>query len=74
MQLKEYCADKRGRQRAIAEKIGVAYTYMNQMVTGHRPIPVEYCAQIELATGGAVTRKEMRPDDWHEIWPELNHD
>ena len=71
MQLKEYCAHERGRQRAIAEKIDIAYAYMNQIVTGHRPIPIEYCASIELATDGEVTRQEMRPDDWHKIWPEL---
>ena len=29
------------------------------------------CMGLELATGGAITRKEMRPDDWHLIWPEL---
>ena len=23
---------------------------------------------------GAVTRKDLRPDDWHEIWPELKED
>ncbi len=26
---------------------------------------------IERATNGAVTRRDLRPDDWHEIWPEL---
>jgi DNA-binding transcriptional regulator YdaS (Cro superfamily) len=31
----------------------------------------EYCVLIERATGGAVTRKDLRPDDWHLIWPEL---
>lgn len=34
-------------------------------------VPVEYCARIERETGGAVTRKELRPDDWQAIWPEL---
>jgi DNA-binding transcriptional regulator YdaS (Cro superfamily) len=28
-------------------------------------------AKIEAFTGGDVTRKDMRPDDWHVIWPEL---
>lgn len=30
-----------------------------------------YCVAIEKATAGAVTRQELRPDDWHLIWPEL---
>ncbi len=38
---------------------------------GKRRLPVEYCAQIELATGGKVTRRELRPHDWQNIWPEL---
>ncbi|MEY2686583.1 MAG: hypothetical protein RL375_781 [Pseudomonadota bacterium] len=36
-----------------------------------RGVPIERCYSIERATNGAVTRKDLRPDDWHEIWPEL---
>lgn len=36
-----------------------------------RGVPIERCVPIERATNGAVTRKHLRPDDWHEIWPEL---
>lgn len=28
-------------------------------------------AHIERHTKGAVMRWDMRPDDWHQIWPEL---
>jgi len=38
---------------------------------GKRALPVQHCAVIERATGGAVTRRDLRPDDWAEIWPEL---
>ena len=34
-------------------------------------MPIERCVPIERATNGAVTRKDLRPDDWQEIWPEL---
>ena len=37
-------------------------------------IPIVRCVQIEKLTNGAVTRKDLRPDDWHEIWPELKED
>lgn len=30
-------------------------------------------AGVEVFSGGQVTRKEMRPDDWQTIWPELAH-
>ena len=35
-----------------------------------RPGPA-HCVAIERATNGAVTRRDLRPDDWHLIWPEL---
>jgi DNA-binding transcriptional regulator YdaS (Cro superfamily) len=28
-------------------------------------------AAIESFTGGSVTRRDMRPDDFSRIWPEL---
>jgi len=36
-----------------------------------RGVPIERCYAIERATNGVVTRKDLRPDDWQEIWPEL---
>jgi DNA-binding transcriptional regulator YdaS (Cro superfamily) len=35
-----------------------------------QPSP-ESCVAIERATDGKVTRRDLRPDDWHRIWPEL---
>jgi DNA-binding transcriptional regulator YdaS (Cro superfamily) len=35
-----------------------------------RPSP-ENCVSLEQATGGVVTRRDLRPDDWQKIWPEL---
>jgi DNA-binding transcriptional regulator YdaS (Cro superfamily) len=41
------------------------------MVGGDKRVPIERCVPIERATAGAVTRKDLRPDDWAAIWPEL---
>lgn len=30
-----------------------------------------HCVAIERATNGVVSRRDLRPDDWHLIWPEL---
>jgi DNA-binding transcriptional regulator YdaS (Cro superfamily) len=30
-----------------------------------------YCVEIERATEGRVRRWDLRPGDWHRIWPEL---
>lgn len=32
-------------------------------------VPAEYCPSVEAATG--ESRKDLRPDDWERIWPEL---
>lgn len=29
------------------------------------------CVVAERISGGMVTRRSLRPDDWHRIWPEL---
>jgi len=36
-----------------------------------RGVPIEFCAAVERMTKGEVTRRDLRPDDWHLIWPEL---
>ncbi len=34
-------------------------------------VPIERCPAIEKATDGQVSRRDLRPDDWWLIWPEL---
>jgi DNA-binding transcriptional regulator YdaS (Cro superfamily) len=36
-----------------------------------RGVPVTQCSALEAACDLAVRRWDMRPDDWHRIWPEL---
>lgn len=53
-------------------KLAVAIGEQQNTVSNWRSrgrVPVPPCARIERATG--VRRWEFRPDDWHEIWPEL---
>jgi DNA-binding transcriptional regulator YdaS (Cro superfamily) len=37
----------------------------------NRGTPVKHCAAVERLTDGKVTRKMLRPNDWHIYWPEL---
>lgn len=55
----------------LAREVGVSSSLLYQWRTGRRPVPLEHCAAIERATSGAVTRRDLRPDDWQRIWPEL---
>jgi DNA-binding transcriptional regulator YdaS (Cro superfamily) len=38
---------------------------------GDRPFPPQHCVSIEQITKGEIMRWDLRPDDWHRIWPEL---
>lgn len=62
---------KRGRSSSLARGIGVPPSFIRKMVTGERGVPLEKCRPIEDFTCGAVTRKVLRPNDWHVHWPEL---
>lgn len=55
----------------LAEEIGVHRVLISQWTADEnpRPVPVEHCLAIERATAGAVTRRDLRPDDWHRYWP-----
>ena len=71
MDLDTYLRSGTETAASMAAKLGVTPAFVSHWRTGFRPIPVERCAAIEQATNGAVTRKDLRPNDWHLIWPEL---
>lgn len=72
MQLYEYLKNsERGMLSRLAKQLNVPPSSIRLWADGKRPIPVEHCAKIEIGTHGKVTRKDLRPNDWHEIWPEL---
>ena len=64
-----------GSQRALAIALGVAPVNVSQWLSPAsakgRPVPPKQCVRIEALTAGAVTRRELRPEDWRDIWPEL---
>ena len=66
--LERACAEAGGMAR-LAAAIGQSpQTVWNWRTRG---VPVIHCAAIEQATGGKVTRRDLRPEDWQRIWPEL---
>ncbi len=71
MKLREWTKEVAGRPIELATAIGASPVLISQWSTGARPVPIERCVPIERATDGAVSRRDLRPDDWHEIWPEL---
>ena len=71
MNLKSYISSNYGNAKDLALKLGIHPSFLSQMVGGGRPVSPEYAVSIEQATNGAVTRKDLRPNDWMRIWPEL---
>ena len=63
--------------RALADAIGLTGDERDQQVrqwergyAGRKPGPA-MCVRIEAATKKKVRRWDLRPEDWHLIWPEL---
>lgn len=49
---------------------GTSIGYLRQIAYGYKLAGLKG-ADIERITGGAVTRQNLRPDDYARIWPEL---
>lgn len=70
MMLSEYLRPH-GKKTVLAKAIGAQPQLVWQWANGVRPVPIDRCMAIERATAGEVTRRDLRPKDWSDIWPEL---
>lgn len=61
----------KGGKSQLAKALGVSPSYLSRMLAGLRPITPSRALDIEKATAGAVTRRDLRPNDWFHHWPEL---
>lgn len=60
--------DRPGFQSRLAKRFNLS----RQTVNGWRHgIPIAYCAGVEAECNAEFTRRDFRPNDWREIWPEL---
>ncbi|MDO9235982.1 MAG: Cro/CI family transcriptional regulator [Aquabacterium sp.] len=71
MKLNTWTSSERGRSLWLANAVGVSPPVVSDWCTGKKAVPLERCVAIERATNGEVTRQDLRPDDWQDIWPEL---
>ena len=71
MKLTDWINDVRGRSLSLAKALGVSQASASDWSTGKKGVPTERCVPIERATAGEVTRRDLRPADWGDIWPEL---
>lgn len=72
MELKAFISslsqEERDRFAALCETTA---GHLRNVGYGIRPCSPFLAALIESASNGAVTRVDLRPSDWHRIWPEL---
>lgn len=55
----------------VARALKVSPATVHQWRSGARPVPVARCAEVEKLFDHAITRRDLRPRDWQQIWPEL---
>lgn len=60
-------------QREFATKCGSSIGYFRKAINTKEFLNPITCVNIEYFSSGAVTRKELRPNDWESIWPELKN-
>jgi DNA-binding transcriptional regulator YdaS (Cro superfamily) len=58
-------------RKAFADKVGTSVGHLNNFCYGSTKLAPAICVAIEKESLKAVTRQELRPDDWFLIWPEL---
>lgn len=64
--LKQAVEDK-GGITAAAALLDISPQRLSNWI--ERGVPIEFGARVETVLG--VSRRDLRPDDWRAIWPEL---
>ena len=72
MELSKYIRPmpQEARQR-LAHQCATSVGQLTNVAFSGRLCGVLLAVALEKATGGQVSRRDLRPDDWHLIWPEL---
>jgi DNA-binding transcriptional regulator YdaS (Cro superfamily) len=55
----------------FASTLGTSTGYLRKAASINSLLSPALCVQIERVTEGHLSRRDLRPDDWHLIWPEL---
>ncbi|PVD44558.1 Cro/Cl family transcriptional regulator [Serratia liquefaciens] len=60
-----------GMQREFAVNCGTSVEYLRKAISKKQKLGPALSVLIEINSKGVVDRKELHPDDWGKIWPEL---
>lgn len=53
------------------ERTGTSRGYLKQIAYGNKQASAALAVSLERELNGSLSRKELRPSDWSQIWPEL---
>ncbi|QBY56136.1 transcriptional regulator [Cupriavidus oxalaticus] len=71
MDLHTYLIQSERTQQDFAAALGVSQSLICHWARRKALPSPAWCVSIERFTEGRVSRTDLRPDDWREIWPEL---
>lgn len=75
MNLKTFLSNLSADERDdFARRCETSYPHLRNISYGQKTCGEKLAVMIERESKGAVTRRDLRPDDWHLIWPELVND
>lgn len=69
MDLKQKLKESGIKQVQLAREFGLTKPAVNAWL--RNGVPVKYCERLEILSAGRITRREMRPHDYAQIWPGL---
>lgn len=58
-------------QSSFAQRCGTTVGYLRKAASVGQLFNPATCVRLEMESGGVITRRMLRPDDWQDIWPEL---
>lgn len=72
MELIDYLKSLPGDARdEFAKRCESSDGHLTNVAYGYKPCGIALAVSIEQQSGGIVTRKVLRKDDWQRYWPEL---
>ena len=72
MRLSEYLRPLPKDARVVlADRCGTSFLHLRNIAFSGKSCGYPLAASIERETAGAVRRWDLRPNDWHVVWPEL---
>jgi len=58
-------------QQEFASNCGTTVEYLRKAISAKQKLGAALSVQIEVNSNCKVLRKDLHPEDWFKIWPEL---